>query len=72
LERKKTVILEDEINNEAKKGKSLEQRDEGKIRRDESKKMGGTEKEGKYTLYRNGKTALPYLINVSFLQNNAK
>jgi hypothetical protein len=34
--------LEAEVNNEAKKGTILEQRDEGKIRRDESKKMEGT------------------------------
>lgn len=72
MERKKIVNLEEEVNNEAKKGKILEQRDEGKIRRDESKKMEGTEKEGKYNLHRNSKTALPYLINVSSLQNNIK
>jgi hypothetical protein len=53
-------------------GKILEQRNEGKIRRDESKKMEGTEKEGKYILNRKSKTALPYLINVSSLQNNVK
>jgi hypothetical protein len=36
------------------------------------KRMEKTEKGGKYIPYGNSKTALPYLINVSSLQNNAK